>query len=84
MDALLLAIGFKAQRTEEPKSADAPHNLYHPIDDDNRVDGDFGSITFRHSAYNTLGRHPALRRIVFGAVLGTAALYTAKAAAGDS
>lgn len=51
MDALLLAIGFQAQRTEEAKSVDAPHNLYHPIDD-NRVDGDFGSITFRHSADN--------------------------------
>lgn len=83
MDALLLAVGFRLQRTEEPKGADAPNNLFEPVDD-NRVDGDYGSIAFRHSAYNWLGRHPGFRRTLVGVALGAAALVGARALGNES
>jgi hypothetical protein len=33
MDALVLRLGFATQQTNEPKSADAPHNLWTPTDE---------------------------------------------------
>lgn len=44
VDNLLLLIGFAGQRTNEPKSEDAPHNVFEPIDGYNRIDGDFGQL----------------------------------------
>jgi NAD(P)-dependent dehydrogenase (short-subunit alcohol dehydrogenase family) len=43
-DALLLLIGFGPQHSNEPKSEDAPNNLYEPIPDDNRVKGDYSNL----------------------------------------
>lgn len=74
MDRLLLWTGFQTQQTDQPKSVDAPNNLYTPEDRDNRVEGDFGHLTFKRSMYNWLGRHPYLRRALFGSALGAAAL----------
>jgi NAD(P)-dependent dehydrogenase (short-subunit alcohol dehydrogenase family) len=74
MDKLLLLVGFKSQKTDEPKTADAPNNLFAPQDRDNRVEGDFGHLTLKRSLYNWLGRHPYLRRAIFGSALGAAAL----------
>jgi hypothetical protein len=45
MDILLLAIGFKGQRTSEPKSANGSNNLYEPMDGYTQVEGDFGNLT---------------------------------------
>ncbi len=44
-DSLLLLIGFEGQRTDEPKSEDAPNNLFEPIDGYNKAEGDFGHLT---------------------------------------
>jgi NAD(P)-dependent dehydrogenase (short-subunit alcohol dehydrogenase family) len=74
MDKLLLLVGFKSQKTDEPKTVDAPNNLFAPQDRDNRVEGDFGHLTLKRSLYNWLGRHPYLRRAIFGSALGAAAL----------
>jgi hypothetical protein len=43
MDTLLLqaGAGFKLQKTSEPKSEDAPDNLFEPISGFDRVEGDF-------------------------------------------
>lgn len=79
MDQLHQLVSFKAQRTDEPKSADAPDNLFAPADGDNRVEGDFGDIAFKRSTYNWLGRHPWTRRAIFGATLGAAAFLSARA-----
>ncbi|HEY0738928.1 MAG TPA: SDR family oxidoreductase [Herpetosiphonaceae bacterium] len=76
MDRLMLLAGFSSQQTDQPKSVDAPNNLYTPEDRDNRVEGDFGHITFKRSLYNWLGRHPYLRRALFGSALGAAALVS--------
>lgn len=83
MDKLHLLVSFKAQKTDEPKSLDAPDNLYAPADRDNRIEGDFSDIAFRRSAYNWLGRHPWARRTLFGSALGAAALLTAQALGDD-
>ncbi|HEY9299909.1 MAG TPA: short-chain dehydrogenase, partial [Phormidium sp.] len=40
-DSLLLLIGFRLQRTEEPKSEDARNNFYESVPTDSRIDGDF-------------------------------------------
>ena len=45
MDAILLAIGFKGQRTSEPKAAEDPNNLYEPMEGYTQVDGDFNNLT---------------------------------------
>lgn len=45
MDSILLAIAFKLQKTDEPKSADAPNNVFEPIEGYDRVKGDFDSLT---------------------------------------
>ncbi|MBF2048528.1 MAG: SDR family oxidoreductase [Elainella sp. C42_A2020_010] len=41
VDALLLQIGFKYQRSDEPKSPDDRNNVYEPVPGEERVDGDF-------------------------------------------
>lgn len=45
VDSLLLLVGFVGQRTNEPKSEDAPDNLYGPVPEYDRVEGDFGNLT---------------------------------------
>ena len=45
MDAILLAVGFKGQRTDEPKSANAPNNLFEPMEGYTQVEGDFNNLT---------------------------------------
>jgi NAD(P)-dependent dehydrogenase (short-subunit alcohol dehydrogenase family) len=44
VDALLVAIGFRFQKTEEPRSPDAPNNLYEPVPEYDRVEGDFSHL----------------------------------------
>lgn len=41
MDATMLRTGFTMQRTDEPKSEEAPDNLYAPVAGYDRVEGDF-------------------------------------------
>jgi NAD(P)-dependent dehydrogenase (short-subunit alcohol dehydrogenase family)/DNA-binding transcriptional regulator YhcF (GntR family) len=43
VDSLLLLIGF-AQGTNEPKSEDAPNNIFAPIEGQDRVEGDFSKL----------------------------------------
>lgn len=44
VDNILLLVGFPLQRTTEPKSEDAPDNLYEPVPDHDHVEGDFGNL----------------------------------------
>lgn len=41
VDALLLGVGFKFQRTDEPKAASDRNNVYETVPEEIRVDGDF-------------------------------------------
>ena len=68
VDAFLVVAGFQGQRTDELKSADAPHNLYEPVAENDRVEGDFGNLTIP-SVTDWLDRHPALG---WSAAAGTA------------
>ncbi|PMB37626.1 short-chain dehydrogenase [Fischerella thermalis CCMEE 5330] len=43
VDSLLLLIGF-AQGTNEPKSEDAPNNIFVPVAGYDRVEGDFNKL----------------------------------------
>ncbi|MDH6055494.1 SDR family oxidoreductase [Umezakia ovalisporum] len=45
VDAILLAIAFPGQHTNEPKSQDAPHNVFTPIPGYDKIEGDFRNLT---------------------------------------
>lgn len=45
LDTILSLIGFTGQRTNEPKSEDAPNNVFAPIEGYNKVKGDFKNWT---------------------------------------
>jgi NAD(P)-dependent dehydrogenase (short-subunit alcohol dehydrogenase family) len=45
VDAILLLIAFRGQRTGEPKFESAADNLFEPMSDDYRVEGDFSHLT---------------------------------------
>jgi NAD(P)-dependent dehydrogenase (short-subunit alcohol dehydrogenase family) len=68
VDNLLLLIGFQGQRTNEPKSEDAPDNVFEPIQGYDRVEGDFGELTIP-SFTDWLDKNPTLK---WGAIAATA------------
>lgn len=72
MDALLLAIGFAGQRTDEPRPADTPDNLFDTVPDE-RVEGDYGNLVVP-SFFDWLDRVPAvlLGTFAVGAIALTA------------
>ncbi|MDZ8052803.1 MAG: SDR family oxidoreductase [Aulosira sp. ZfuVER01] len=59
-DSLLLAIAFKGQRTNEPKSEDAPNNVFEPIAGYDRVEGDFRNLSIP-SFLDNLDKNPPLK-----------------------
>ena len=66
VDALLLAIAFLFQKTNEPKSEDAPNNLYEPIQGYDKVNGDFDQLEVP-SITDMLDKGPALAIGAFAA-----------------
>ncbi len=62
MDAIVTRFGFRVQETDEPKSVDAPTNLFAPIQGYDRVEGDFSDQALRRSLYNWLEMRPLLTR----------------------
>ena len=72
VDSLLLLLGFQLQRTNEPKSEDAPDNLYEPIPAHDRVEGDFGNLSIP-SFTDWLDMNPPLKwGAIAAAALGVA------------
>ncbi|YAF94184.1 MAG: SDR family oxidoreductase [Nodularia sp. CChRGM 3473] len=73
LDTILLAIAFPGQRTNEPKSEDAPDNVFAAIPGYDRIEGDFRNLTVP-SFLDWLDMNPPLK---WGAValvaLGVAA-----------
>lgn len=69
MDTLLAGIGFPLQRTDEPKSADAPNNVFAPIPDYDRVEGDFSHLTIP-TVLDWVDKNPSLK---WGAIAAAAA-----------
>jgi NAD(P)-dependent dehydrogenase (short-subunit alcohol dehydrogenase family) len=70
LDYLFERVGFPLQRTNEPKSEDAPNNLYEPIPTQDRVEGDFGSLAIP-SVTDWLDKNPPLK---WSAIVGIVAL----------
>nr|WP_290226016.1 SDR family oxidoreductase [Trichocoleus desertorum] len=72
MDALVSQVGFQLQQTKEPKSEDAPDNLFEPISGYDKVKGDFTKQA--RTSYSTwFATHPAAKWGAIAAV-GVAAL----------
>jgi NAD(P)-dependent dehydrogenase (short-subunit alcohol dehydrogenase family) len=69
LDAVLERVGFEVHYTDEPKPADAPDNLFGPIEGHNTSEGSFGDRAHPKSLYNWLEMHPVVRR---GAAAGMA------------
>lgn len=64
IDAILAAIAFPGQRTSEPKSEDAPNNLFAPMAGYDQVEGDFSSLTVP-SVSDWFAQHP---KFTWGAI----------------
>lgn len=60
VDGYMVQSGFDAQKTNQPKAADAPNNLYQPIAGFDRVEGEFGDQT-QPSLTTALDTNPALK-----------------------
>jgi hypothetical protein len=74
MDAIMLLGGFGSQQTDEPKPEDAPDALFEPVEDQDRAEGDFDSLTLSRSLTTWLDTHPVAKRgLIAGAALGVAA-----------
>ena len=79
VDSLLLSIGFRLQRTSEPKSEDARNNFYEPVPTDSRIEGDFSNQMIP-SVSDWLDQNPPLKWGTFAtiAVLGLLAAQSFK------
>ncbi len=75
LDSILAKSGFEGQQTKEPKSEDAPDNLYHPIGGYDKIGGDFFEKARAKSTSNWLETHPQARRALKSAALGSFALW---------
>ncbi|MGB3652889.1 MAG: SDR family oxidoreductase [Rivularia sp. (in: cyanobacteria)] len=69
VDTILATVGFSGQKTNQPKSADAPNNLYAPMEGYNQVKGDFNELEIP-SISDWLEMNPALK---WGALAATLA-----------
>jgi NAD(P)-dependent dehydrogenase (short-subunit alcohol dehydrogenase family) len=78
MDKVLRHAGFEWQRTNEPKSENEPDNLFHPVEGDDRVSGDFTYQTMPKSIWTWWERHPSAGNLIAGAALGALALTAAR------
>lgn len=68
-DRFLRLAGFASQRTQIPKSADAPHSLYAPIDGSGKVHGSQGAEARSWSIYAWLQTHPEVRMAATGTIV---------------
>lgn len=86
VDMMIQGMGFSGQRTNEPKSENAPDNLYRPIEGFNKIEGDFSNQTIGRShqrnSYQGRGERssggPGLGMALVGAALGGALLLASK------
>lgn len=76
VDSLLALIGFEGQRTNEPKSEVGPDNLFAPVPDHDRVEGDFGNLTIP-SISDWVEMNPAIKWGALAAGMGIAAFLGA-------
>lgn len=74
VDTILTAVAFPGQRTNEPKSEDAPNNLYEPVPAHDKIKGDFSNLEIP-SFLDWFDMNPSIKWAALGAAaLGVAAL----------
>ncbi len=71
VDSLLLLIGFPLQRSNVPKSEDAPNNLYEPVPEHDTIEGSLSEALEIPSITDWLDKNPVIK---WGAIAGVAAL----------
>jgi NAD(P)-dependent dehydrogenase (short-subunit alcohol dehydrogenase family) len=76
--------GFDSQKTEWPKSEDAPNNLFAPVEDDGGVRGDFSRGAKHASLYQSIAAHPVLSALAAAALLEAGAARLARASPGTA
>lgn len=74
MDLALSRYGFSSQQTNEPKTEKAENNLFHPIEGEDRIEGDFSSKAKEMSLYTAMETRPLIRAVLTAGALG-AAMY---------
>ncbi|WP_369811042.1 SDR family oxidoreductase [Quadrisphaera sp. DSM 44207] len=74
LDALLVRFGFEAHDTGQPKPADAPDNLFAPLDGFATAQDGFGDSALRRSLYTRARLSPLGRALPVAAVAGAAGL----------
>ncbi len=79
VDLQQLYQGFQGQKTDWPKSADAPSNLYGPVEDDGGARGDFSHRAHKRSLYQEIAAHPTASSLAAAAALGLGVLALRKA-----
>ena len=66
------ATGFRKQRSDEPKSAQAPDNMYHHVSGYNSVSGEFTPRTMKVSPLTWLSTHPKVKMGIVSALIAGA------------
>jgi hypothetical protein len=79
VDLQQLYQGFQGQKTDWPKSAEAPSNLYGPVEDDGGIRGDFSQRAHKRSWYQEIAAHPTASSLAAAAALGLGVLALRKA-----
>jgi NAD(P)-dependent dehydrogenase (short-subunit alcohol dehydrogenase family) len=78
LDRYLARTGYSAQQTSEPRDADAPSNLWRPVDGPGGQDfgahGDFDTRSVRRSPQEWASQHHGLLGTVAAGAVGAAAL----------
>jgi NAD(P)-dependent dehydrogenase (short-subunit alcohol dehydrogenase family) len=79
-NAALSLVAFEGQRTDEPKSEDAPDNLFRVLEGEglDAVEGDFTAESRSFSLYTWLETHPVAKGIVTVGALGAAVLLAGR------
>lgn len=81
-DRMLLQVAFKGQMTNEPKSAEAPDNLYDPMPGYSSVRG---SGHDEQATYNMVEKHPIASRLVaIGAIAAALTLWFRESGSGSA
>ncbi|CAN5651132.1 SDR family oxidoreductase [soil metagenome] len=74
LDVQQLRQGFEAQKTDWPKPADAPNNLYGPVETDGGMRGDFSAKEKSRSLYQEVAAHSIVAPLAAAAALTIGAL----------
>jgi hypothetical protein len=76
-DTFLGLVGFKGQRTDEPRSPESSGNLFRSVEEE-RIEGSLTPEARRTSTYTWLSTHPNAKWVLAGLAVGAAAALVAR------